>query len=134
MSKKTAFVIMIFSLFLAFVALWHLFKEKEDVIFLKATVPSPILPNSLLDQGVFKRKKEIKRCAGASSEGSIYLEMSVVPSGSNKISLLNSTLNNPGTIKCVFSILEKIKFPSFSGPKIIRFYTLKFLPQEKEPL
>ena len=134
MSKKTAFAIIIVSLSLAFVASWHLFKEKEDILSLKANTSSPALPNSLLDQGVFKRKKEIKKCVNTASKGSLYLEMSVLPSGSNKISLLNSDLSNSGMIECIFSILEKIKFPSFSGPKIIRFYTLQFQPQEKETL
>ena len=126
MNKKPVLVFMIFSCLLAIAASWHLFKEDEEILSLETERLSFNLPDSLLDQSVFRRKKEIKKCSAPDTKGTVHFEMRVLPSGSNKVSLLHSDLNSQGLIECVFSALEKIKFPAFSGSEIIRFYTLQF--------
>lgn len=113
---------MIFSLSLLPATFWQTFKEPKDTLLLEGETASFDLPNSLLDQGIFKRKKEIGKCLNPLKEGILYLEMTVLPSGSNEINLLHSSLNNSGAVRCVVSLLERVKYPSFSGSKIVRFY------------
>ena len=119
---------MVFSLSLLPATFWQAFKEPKDTLLLEGETASSDLPNSLLDQGVFKRKKEIRKCL--QKEGTLYLKMTVLPSGSNEIDLLYSTLNSSGTVRCILSLLERVKYPSFSGSKIVRFYAFHVSPPE----
>lgn len=129
MTQKAAFVLMVFSLLSASFVFWillYFLNNKEEIILSIPKEVSLTLSNSFLDQAVFKRKRTLTKCIHPHIKGTVYLEMIVLPSGSNKINLLQSTMNRPGAVKCILSILEKIKFPSFKGPKIIRLYTLYF--------
>ena len=129
MTQKTAFVLMIFSFIVAGFIFWlflYFLNNREEMTLFIPKEPSLTLSDAFLDQAVFKRKKALTRCIHSHIKGTVHLEMIVFPSGSNKINLIQSTLNRPGAVKCTFSILERIKFPSFKGPKIIRFYTLRF--------
>lgn len=120
---------MVLSLLIAILGLWFFFKENGKETVLRASRQhSLVLSDSFLDTAVFKRKKDIQKHCPLKGKGAVYLEMEVVPSGSNQVKGLHATKGDQSLLKCAISILERIKFPSFSGSKIIRFYTIRWEP------
>ena len=80
---------------------------------------------------MFRRKSQIESCLkNKKSYGALSLEMTVFNSGSNKIRLIQSHLENRGALQCIVVALERIRFPSFKGAEILRTYTIQILPKE----
>ena len=89
------------------------------------------LSNDFLDQAVFRRKSQIESCLkNKKAYGALTFEMTVLNSGSNKIRLIESHLENRGALQCIIVLLEKIRFPSFKDTQILRTYAIQILPKE----
>ena len=62
---------------------------------------------------------------GAEDQRTLSFEMTVFPSGSNRIRRIRSDFQSQAREKCILSLLEKIRFPPFKKEAVRRSAVLR---------